>query len=125
MQRREWKWYIIFTLVALAAIGASIWTYVDIIGLCINIGSVFVMVSIIIWSLGCLTPKKGIGLRYLTSAAAELRASTESIITLSHDTDMSVDDALRAKEADSPLFRNPALHQAYRAFFFGDKIFPS
>lgn len=73
------------------------------------------MVSIIVWSLGCLTPKKGIGLRYLTSAAAELRAGTESIITLSHDTDMSVDDALRAKEADSPLFRNPALHQAYRA----------
>lgn len=115
MHQRERKWYIIFTLVALAAIGASIWTYVDIIGLCINIGSVFVMVSIIVWSLGYLTPKKGVGLRYLTAAAAELRAGTEAIITLSNDTDMSVDDALRIKDADSPLFNNAILHQAYSA----------
>ena len=115
MQRRETKWYIIFAVVALAAIGASIWTYVDMVGLCINIGSVLIMASIIVWSLGYLTPKRGVGLRYLADAASELRAGTETIVTLSNDTELSADDALRIKEADDPLFKNADLRQAYTA----------
>lgn len=115
MQKRDIKWYIIFAVAALAAIGASIWTYVDMVGLCINIGSVLIMASIIVWSLGYLTPKRGVGLRYLADAAAELRAGTEAIITLSNDTELSADDALRIKEADAPLFKNADLRQAYTA----------
>ena len=63
MQKRGITWYIIFAVAVLAAIGASIWTCVDMVGLCINIGSVLAMGSIIIWSLGYLTPKRGVGLR--------------------------------------------------------------
>ena len=76
MQQRETKWYIIFAIAVLAAIGASIWTCVDMVGLCINIGSVLAMGSIIVWSLGYLPPKRGVGLRYLADAASELRAGT-------------------------------------------------
>lgn len=115
MQKRELKWYICFGIVALAAIAASILTYVDMTGFCINIGSVLIMVAIIIWSLGYLPPKKGVGLRYLVEVAQELRAGTETIITLSNDTDMSVDDILRNSDADKPLFRNTTLNQAFLA----------
>lgn len=113
MQKREIKWYIIFAVVTLGAIGASIWTYVNPIGLAINIGSVLIMASIIVWSLGYLPPKRGVGLKHLANAAAALRAGAEAIVTLSNDTEMSADDALRIKEADSPLFKNADLHQAY------------
>ena len=113
MQKREIKWYIIFAVVTLGAIGASIWTYVNPIGLAINIGSVLIMASIIVWSLGYLPPKRGVGLKHLANAAAELRAGAEAIVTLSNDTEMSADNALRIKEADSPLFKNADLHQAY------------
>lgn len=107
MQSRNWKWYICFALITLAAIGASIWTYVDMIGLCINIGSVVVMVSIIIWALGVLDHKKCVGLVHLAEAAADLRTAAGKITEQAQEPDTNVEEEY--------LFSHQLLRQAYAA----------
>lgn len=115
MQSRKWKWYIGFAVVAVLAIAASIWTYVDMVGLCINIGSVVVMAAIIIWALGYMRRKKCVGLIQLEDTTSDLRMGAKKIADLSMVTGLDVDEELRSREGETPLFENQLLRQAYAA----------